>query len=46
MMSTLINRQIERVKRVSARCKSYQDVAAPLLGLSIGIGLGLAILFA
>lgn len=44
MLAALIRRQIERLRRGSARWRPYGAVAAPLLGLSIGVGIGLAIL--
>lgn len=45
MLATLIRRQLERLRRGSARWRPYRPLAAPLLGLSIGIGLALLILF-
>jgi hypothetical protein len=45
MLGALIRRQIERLRRGSVRWRPYRALAAPFLGLSIGIGLGLAILF-
>ena len=44
-MGALIRRQIERLRRGSVRWLPYRAIAAPVLGLAIGIGLGLALLF-
>jgi hypothetical protein len=44
MLNALIRRQIERLRRGSARWRPYSGLAAPILGLALGIGLGFLIL--